>query len=91
KNGVSVVLDFPANTLEVRKWMRHIIDSSSCHHELHFLDTPDIICLQRLDNRNKSGEHEYNVAEEEFNKFSSYFVAPSDEERFNLIIHSPKS
>ena len=39
--GVSVVLDFPANTRNQRAWFRAIIDSAVVDHELHFVDTPE--------------------------------------------------
>src|ERR1700761_1677243 len=41
REGVSVVLDFPANTLKFRRWMRELIDQSGAQHELHFLDVSD--------------------------------------------------
>src|SRR6266516_2744423 len=39
--GISVVLDFQANTGRVRSWMRSLIDEAGVAHELHFLDVPD--------------------------------------------------
>src|SRR5687767_559010 len=44
KRGVSVVLDFPGNTVNQRAWFRSIIDEAGADHELHFLDTSDAIC-----------------------------------------------
>jgi predicted kinase len=41
KAGMSVVLDFPANTLTSRGWMRGIFEDANAAHELHFLDIPD--------------------------------------------------
>ncbi len=37
--GVSVVLDFPANTRNQRAWFRRILDESGVEHELHFVNT----------------------------------------------------
>src|SRR5438552_13265039 len=48
RQGLSVVLDFQANTVKVRSWMRSLITQSGANHELHLLDIPDTICLQRL-------------------------------------------
>ena len=88
KGGKSVVLDFPANTLKTRAWMKSIGDSANCRTEMHFLDVPDQICLQRLKARNDSGEHQYKTNEEEFHQFTKYFVAPSEKEGFEVILHS---
>ena len=85
--GVSVVLDFQANTVESRRWMRGIIDRTGADHRLHVLAPPDEVCLSRLKERNASGLHPFTVTEEQFHKISAHFVPPSPEEGFNLIIH----
>lgn len=87
--GVSVVLDFHANTREVRDWMRTIIEQTDAAHELHLLDVPDEVCLTRLQARNAQGDHPFAATEAEFRRVSKYFVAPSAEEEFNIIRHSP--
>lgn len=38
--GLSVVLDFAANTAETRGWMRGILDATGARHELHVIDVP---------------------------------------------------
>jgi predicted kinase len=83
----SVVLDFPANTFSVRKWMLEIINNSGCANELHFLDTPDLICKGRLRKRNELGAHKYKTTDEEFDLFTSYFNPPSLTEGFVVINH----
>lgn len=83
--GVSVVLDFPANTVANRKWMRSLIDRVESEHVLHFLDVSDDKCLTRLRARNTSGTHAFVVADTEFDLITSYFVAPQQEEGFNII------
>ncbi|MGE0502926.1 MAG: AAA family ATPase [Rhizobiaceae bacterium] len=85
--GVSVVLDFHANTLSSRAWMRDIIDRSGARHELHFLDSPDDICRARLRARNAAGAHDFAVSDEQFDLITSYFVAPTDDEGFNVVTH----
>jgi predicted kinase len=57
RQDLSVVLDFPANTVKWRSWMRSLINEANVAHELHFLDVPDVICKDRLRQRNISGEH----------------------------------
>lgn len=86
---LSVVLDFPANTLKWRAWMRSLVDDAKVAHELHVLDVPDAVCKERLRRRNESGEHPYNVSEENYDLFTGYFVFPTEEEGFNMVVHVP--
>ena len=87
KAGLSVVLDFQANTLAVRRWMRTIIGDSGASHELHVLDVPDETCKRRLRERNAAGGHPYQASDAEFEIFTRYFVPPSADEGFNVIVH----
>lgn len=87
KAGVSVVLDFQANTVESRNWMRQIFEDGGASHVLHVLDVPDEICLKRLRDRNAQGDHPFAVTEEQFHRVSSHFVAPAPEEEFNVVSH----
>ena len=43
-NGTSVVLDFPANTVNQRKWLKGIVVQADAHHEFHYLDSSDESC-----------------------------------------------
>jgi len=85
---LSVVLDFPANTVKWRAWMRSIISAANVAHELHVLDLPDAICKARLRQRNTSGEHQYEIDEATYDLFMSHFVLPTADEGFNVIIHT---
>lgn len=87
--GVSVVLDFPANTLANRAWMKALVHSAGCGHQLHHLDVPDELCKARLRQRNASGQHEFTVSEKDFDLISSYFVAPRPDEGFDVVVHRP--
>ena len=87
QHGLSVVLDFPANTVEFRRWMRSLIDGAGVTHELHWLDVPDAICKQRLLARNTGGEHPFQATEAEYELFTSYFEPPGAGEGFNVIVH----
>jgi predicted kinase len=75
QQDLSVVLDFPANTVSWRSWMRSLINQTGVAHELHVLDVPDALCKERLRQRNERGEHPYQVSEAEFDMFTSYFVS----------------
>jgi predicted kinase len=89
RQDLSVVLDFPANTVSWRRWMRSLITDANAAHELHVLDVPDAICKARLQQRNASGEHQYQVDEAIFDLFMSHFVFPTPDEGFNVILHTP--
>ena len=84
----SVILDFPANTIDSRRWFRSIIEQAGCAHSLHFAVATDELCLQRIAKRNverPEGSHELDEAT--FNKISSYFQPPTEQEKFNLVLH----
>jgi predicted kinase len=89
RQDLSVVLDFPANTVNWRRWMRSLITEANVAHELHVLDVSDAICKARLRKRNESGEHQYQVDEATHDLFMSYFVPPTPDEGFNVIVHAP--
>jgi predicted kinase len=85
RTGISVVLDFPANTRIQRQWMRGILERSGANHELHFLDVPDHICKTRLRERNAAGTHDFAATEAEFQQITSYFMPPAEDEGFHVI------
>jgi predicted kinase len=88
--GVSVVLDFPANTVANRDWLRGIIAKTDASHRLHVLDASDELCLARLRKRNAQGDHPFAATEEQFRQFTRHFVAPSPDEGFNVVVHDQK-
>lgn len=57
REGMSVVLDFQANTVDSRAWMRGLLDQTNADHQFHVLMPPDDICLARLQIRNARGQH----------------------------------
>ncbi|MCB1339216.1 MAG: ATP-binding protein [Maritimibacter sp.] len=85
--GVSVVLDFPANTPEARGWMREILDRTGAAHEMHLMDVPDEVCLARLRARNEAGDHAFAATEAQFHRFSKHFSPPSASEGFTVVRH----
>lgn len=85
--GVSVVLDFAANTKGQRAWMRALVTETSAAHTLHFLDVSDEVCLARLRVRNAKGEHEFAATEAQFHRFAQHFAAPTPDEGFNVVHH----
>lgn len=85
--GLSVVLDFPANTPESRAWMRTLFREAEVAHQLHYLEADDVLCKARLRRRNAAGTHEFTVSDEEFDLFTRYFVPPTEEEGFTVVRH----
>ena len=86
--GVSVVLDFPANTEEQRAWFREILACADVGHELHFVDAPDALCKRQLKDRSKdlpAGTRW--TTEAEFDAITAYFQPPSKKEDFNIVRH----
>lgn len=85
--NVSVVLDFPANTIADRRWMRELIHRADVAHQLHHLDTPDEICLARLHKRNAAGGHAFTATDAQFTQISKHFVTPLPDEGFDIVLH----
>jgi len=85
--GVSVVLDFQANTPAVRAWMRTLFEGAGARHRLHHLAASDAACKARLRRRNAAGAHEYRVGDAEFELFTSRFVPPDEAEGFDVVAY----
>jgi predicted kinase len=88
KHGVSVVLDYPANTPRSRAWVRGIFEAAEADHVLHFVDTPDERCLEQLERRNQEkpdGSVEMSAAQ--FETITGFFVAPQAHEGFKVRVY----
>ena len=83
--GNSVVLDFPANTLSSRQWMREIFEHAGVAHCLHYLNASDTECKRRLQRRNEDDAHQFKTSDAEFDLITQYFVAPALGEGFNVV------
>ena len=89
RSGISVVLDFPANTPNQRRWFRHLIDCAQVAHELHYLDIADEVCKAQLRERSKSlPERSPFTSDAEFEAVTKYFQPPTAEEGFNVVLNS---
>jgi predicted kinase len=87
QSGLCVVLDFPANTIAMRTWVRRLLDKAGCAHKLHFLDIADDVCRERLHERNAAGNHAFSATDEQFDLITRHFVAPSAEEGFQVVVY----
>lgn len=87
RSGLSVVLDFPANTVGLRCWMRGIVEEAGADHVLHYLDLADDVCINRLRVRNRAGSHQFAASDAQFHQINAAFQPPTPEEGFNLVPH----
>jgi predicted kinase len=88
--GTSVVLDFAANTINDRAWIRSLFEAANAAHELHVIEAPEDVCKARLRIRNETkpeGLYFGHVPEGFFGPVSRLIVPPADAEGFNIIRH----
>ncbi len=83
--GISVVMDFPANTPDQRQWFRGLFETADVAHTLHYLDVSNEVCKRQSRERSK-GQPEGTAftTNAEFEEITRYFQPPSKNEDFNL-------
>ncbi len=85
-----MVLDYPANTAATRRWFRSIFEQAQSDHLLHFVQTPNQVCIERIAKRKiERSEGSHHLAEEQFTYISSFFEVPEVAEGFNVVVYSP--
>ena len=85
--GVSVVMDFPANTKNQRQWFKEIYSVYDIPHKSVYLKARNELCLNQISQRRITNpERERFDTEEVFHQATSYFQPPSDNELFNIEI-----
>ena len=89
QSGVSVVLDFPANTLANREWLLSLAQAAQVPHCLHYLELDDASCRSRLHARNAQGEHDFAATDAEFDLITRHFCVPSEAEGLVIEVHHP--
>lgn len=80
RQGVTLVLDFPANTLVQRRWLKGLAEQAGCSYCCHVLDVSDEECKRRLAARNLNGENPFATSAEQFDLITAHFSYPSEEE-----------
>lgn len=84
-SGISVVMDFPANTKNQRAWFKDIFLVEGIPHKLIHLDVDDEICLERIAKRRKTNPERVQFdTEEVFRHVTSFFQPPSADEGFSV-------
>jgi len=88
KQDISVVLDFPANTIKQRNQLRSIFELTGVAHKLHYVEASDEKCKEQLKTRNQSRPEQVAfTSEHEFDAINTYFQPPSVNEGLNIIRH----
>jgi predicted kinase len=88
KSGNHVVLDFQANTKAGRRFFRSVSEPADAVHVLHFVQTSDQVCLERIAKRNiEQPESSHHLTEEVFALVSSCFEIQAAAEGFDIQLH----
>jgi predicted kinase len=88
RRGMCVVMDFPANTVRQRQWLRGLFDEAGASHELHYLEASDASCKERLARRAVAQpERSATDTPEMFDLVTAHFRPPSPDEGFDVIHH----
>jgi len=84
--GMSIILDFPANTIEQRKWLLEIINKNQTSHLLHYIVASDELCKKQLKQRSKKmPKGSAFTTDSEFDYITKYFQPPGESEGFEMI------
>lgn len=85
KTDTNVVMDFPANTVNQRKWFKELVFEADCPSELIYLNVSNEICLQQIKKRSlENPERAIYDTVEMFNEVNKYFQEPDQSEGFNI-------
>ncbi len=87
-SGLSVVMDFPGNTKNQRRWFKGIVSEFRLSHQLHYLERSDETCITQLKERSKKlPVGSAFTTEEEFYAVNQYFQPPLSEEGFDVKVY----
>ncbi len=87
KTGTDVVMDFPANTVNQRKWFKELITEANASNELIYLNVSDDVCLRQIAKRRlEQPERATFDTESMFIEVTKHFQEPEQSEGFNLQI-----
>lgn len=84
--GVTVVMDFPANTVRQRAWLAGLAREAGCTHELVYLNISDQTCLSRIAKRSKEepARAQFDTPAV-FHEVTKYFEPPQPDEELNVV------
>lgn len=85
KTGVTVIMDFPANTKRQREWFKQLITKAESPYEFNYLAASDEICLRQISQRRteqpERAEFDTDIV---FKEVSKYFEAPDESEGLHI-------
>ena len=85
--GTDVVMDYPANTKVQRQWFKQLAAMAEAHHELHYLDASDELCLKQIAQR-KVEQPQRAIFDTEvmFHQVNKHFEAPHETEGLKIVL-----
>jgi len=87
ENDLSVIMDFPGNTIQQREWFKMLIETCQVDGKLIYLKVADEICIHQIKKRRQEEPERHQFDNEEmFHKITKYFQEPSDKEGLRLEI-----
>lgn len=90
--GVNVVMDFPANTKNQRRWFNNLVLEIEAKSELIYLKVNNELCLKQIEKRRvEQLSREKFDTEKMFYKVTKYFEEPNASEVTNLKIIEKKA
>lgn len=85
QTGISVVMDFPANTVMQRAWLLSVASEVKAEHEMVYLRVSDEQCLRQIaKRRQEQPERSAFDTEAVFHQVTRYFEAPVQSEGIKL-------
>ena len=83
--GSSVVLDFPANTVEQRKWFTELANSAGATSKMIYIKASDSTCLQQIEKRRIEQPERANFdTKSVFTEVNKFFQEPSELEKLDI-------
>jgi len=90
-SGTNVVLDFSANTVKQRAWLKKIASGINAIHQLIYLHVDDKTCIKQIAKRRvEQPERAAFDTEEMFHHVTKYFEVPIESEQLQMTVVSKK-
>ena len=84
-HGASVILDFPANTVQQRAWFAGLAEKAKAKHELHYIEIDDSTCKKQLLKRLvENPDRASTDTVEVYDAITKYFEPPSADEGLSI-------
>lgn len=90
KTGLSIVMDFPANTKTQRAWFQELIREHDLAYRFIYLDVDDRTCLARIaQRRQEQPDRAQFDTEAMFHEVTRFFEPPTAEEGWDIEVIRP--